>query len=412
LIRLYGIIHVNDISAGEMRKGSVSVMDREDLRTKKVAIRKEIKERMQRELDDRKKEIKKRIKQEDISVEEKRERYRSEAHREKLRLMDMAKSEFKARKRMLGEAAEESIEEVEEDFEDTPDMAPEWQMEEQALMEGDDAPEEPSDGIDPESAFVLEDTTEDREALRELQSPIGEIDALPPEAERWAESTGVDDQMEEEALETRGLFHFIINLIIHPIQTLDEFDEYIASPGGLMKVAIFYFASLMPMVLFLLVAENIGAVMPGGLMGSVIGSSMQQPSTVMVLGKTVLDLLLYSFSIAIVNYFVTNEANVITLTTYFAFVEGVTGVIIYTLVVAAILAAVIAPPLLAVVGLLFLAFLGWRIALNIIVLMCAYGYGIFSAFLLIIGAYVVRKLIYIFVSGLFGASLEETLYSP
>jgi len=259
---------------------------------------------------------------------------------------------------------------------------------------------------------MLEDTTQEREVLHELQSPIGEIYALPPEAKRWAESTDVDDQMEEEALETRGLFHFITNLIVHPIQTLDEFDEYIASPGGLMKVAIFYFASLMPMVLFLLVAENIGAVMPGGLMGSVIGSSMQQPSTVMVLGKTVLDLLLYSFSIAIVNYFVTNEANVITLTTYFAFVEGVTGVIIYTLVVAAILAAVIAPPLLAVVGLLFLAFLGWRIALNIIVLMCAYGYGIFSAFLLIIGAYVVRKLIYIFVSGLFGASLEETLYSP
>ena len=392
-------------------------MNKKELKAKRAVIRNEIKERMQDELDRRKEEIKRRIKDEDISVEEKREKYRLETHQEKLRLMEVAKREFVARKRMLGQADEESYEEIEGDLEEdlveTPVMDPQWGPEGDMLAEEEETPGEPSEGLDPESAFLLEDDdgSEEREVLRELESPIGESDALPPEAEQWVDKTGVAEAVEEEPAETRGLFYFIVGLIVHPIQALDEFDDYIVKPSGLRNVALFYLASLMPVAIFGFMAQTAGAMMPGGMLGSIIQSSMMaHPSIMLHLGKTVLDLLLYSLSIAVVNYFVSDEANVITLTTYFAFVEGVTGVIIYTLVIVFILAAVIAPPLLGLVFLLFLAFIVWRVALNIIVLMSAYGYGFFSAIILAIGAHYARKLIYIFVSGLMGASLEETLY--
>jgi hypothetical protein len=374
-------------------------MNKKELKAKRAVIRNEIKERMQDELDRRKEEIKRRIKDEDISVEEKREKYRIETQQEKLRLMEVAKREFRARKRMLGEADVESHEEIEEDLVETPgDM----------LEEGEhEPPDEPSDELDPESAFLQDDDgTEEREALRELESPIGESDALPPEAERWVDKTGVAEAVEEEPAETRGLFYFIVDLIVHPIQALDEFDDYIVTPSGLRNVALFYLASLMPVAIFGFMAQTAGATMPGGTLGSIIQSSMlAHPSIVLHLGKTVLDLVLYSLSIAVVNYFVHDDANIITLTTYFAFVEGVTSVIIYTLVIVSILAVVIAPPLLGYVFLLFLAFIVWRIALNIIVLMSAYGYGFFAAIMLAIGAIIARELIYRFVSGLMGGSL-------
>jgi len=168
----------------------------------------------------------------------------------------------------------------------------------------------------------------------------------------------------------------------------------------------------MPIVMIALQIQSAASFMPGGLTGAIVGSYFEFQAGIMIkIGETVFNLLLYSLSIAVVNYFFTDEANFITLTTYFAFIEAVTRVIIYTLIISALLAAVIAPPFLAVVGLLVLAFVIWSIALNIIVLMSAYGYGIFSAFLLGIGAYVVRKLIYVFVSGLLGTPLDEILYS-
>ena len=77
--------------------------------------------------------------------------------------------------------------------------------------------------------------------------------------------------------------------------------------------------------------------------------------------------------------------------------------IIFTLVISAVLAAVISPPLLGLVAILLLAFLGWMLALGMIVLMSTYGYGLFSAFLLIVGAFILRKMAYVFFSGLIGA---------
>ncbi len=394
-------------------------MDKRELRSKRAVIRREIKERMQQELNDRKKEIKRRIKSEEITVEEKREKYRTEVRQEKLRLMETAKGEFQARKRMLGEADEDSFEEIGEaggEFSDTPAETPLWRDEENMLLPEDipaDSPEDSSDEFDPESAFILEDgDTKEREALREYQSPIVEDDALPPEAERWVDGTDAGPEPEAEDVEPNGLFYFIINLILHPIQTLDEFDEYIASSSGLAKVAIFYLVSLLPMIVFAYMAQSAGSMPSGVFAGPFLELPMlQEPSILMALGRAVLDLLLFSLSIAIVNYFISDQANFITLATYFAFVEGVTSVIIYALAISAVLAAVLAPELLTVVVLLFLALAVWRFALNIIVLMCAYGYGVFSALLLVIGAGVVRRIASVFIAGLFGAPLEEAMYS-
>lgn len=390
-------------------------MSERELRAKRAAIRKEIKERMQKELDDRKKEIRNRIKREDISVEEKREKYRREAHEEKLRLMELAKKEFIARKRMLKKELGQEAEDLDEAVEEVPKpprSIPPWVQEEEMLLQEGDEGRDSQPRIDPEEAFILEDdeekeeSTDEREALREYEGPIGEYDALPPEA-TWppaGEPLAAPGAGEEEAPETNNLLYFIINLIFHPIQTLDQFDEYLASPGGIRNVVIFYFVSLSPIAVFILLVGGASEYMPGGMLGSIAGSIVQRQAGVAIaVGKPVLDLLLYSFSIAIVNYFVTDEANFITLTVYFAFVEAVTRVIIFTLVISAVLAAVISPPLLGLVALLLLAFLGWTIALNVIVLMGAYGHGFLSAFFLAIGAFILRKVAYVFFSGLIGA---------
>jgi len=390
-------------------------MSEKELRAKRAAIRKEIKVRMQKELDDRKKEIRNRIKHEDISVEEKREKYRREAHEEKLRLMELAKKEFIARKRMLKKELEQEAEDLDEAVEEVPKpprSIPPWVQEEEMLLQEGDEGRDSQPRIDPEEAFILEDdeekeeSTDEREALREYESPIGESDALPPEA-TWppaGEPLAAPGAGEEEAPETNNLLYFIINLIFHPIQTLDQFDEYLASPGGIRNVVIFYFVSLSPIAVFVLLVGGASEYMPDGLLGSIAGSIVQRQAGVAIaVGKPVLDLLLYSFSIAIVNYFVTDEANFITLTVYFAFVEAVTRVIIFALVISAVLAAVISPPLLGLVALLLLAFLGWTIALNVIVLMGAYGHGFLSAFFLAIGAFILRKVAYVFFSGLIGA---------
>ncbi|UCD59165.1 MAG: hypothetical protein JSV16_08765, partial [Candidatus Hydrogenedentota bacterium] len=86
-------------------------MNGKETRAKRAAIRQEIKERMQRELDECKKEIKERIRREDIPIEEKREKYRREVHEQKLRLIELARAEFRARKRMLGRVPEGDVHE-------------------------------------------------------------------------------------------------------------------------------------------------------------------------------------------------------------------------------------------------------------------------------------------------------------
>jgi hypothetical protein len=365
-------------------------MDERDIREKKAALRREIKEGMQRRLDEYKRETKERIGREKIPVEEKRRKYRREVHEEKLRLMELAKEEFRARKRMLGLISDEGPRE--RLYEEPIPVLPS-EHEEGPPVEEELEFSEPPPYMPPEEAFVHSDESEG-DVVREYEAPIDARDALPPGME-----PPVGPEVEvEETYETNSLLYYIVNLILHPVQALDEFDEYLASPSGLAKVVAFYFVSLLPVVLFVLLGESIAEHLPGGMAGSLIGSAMlRQAGVMIVVGQTVLNLLLYSLSIAAVNYLVAGEANFITLTVYFAFVEGVTRVVIYTLIILVVIAVVVglaAPQLLALVGsaivTLFFAFLIWMIALNIIVLMSAYGYGFVGAFFLAIGALVVR----------------------
>lgn len=383
-------------------------MKKEELRAKRAAIRKEIKERMQQDLEDRKEEIKRRIKREDLSVGEKREKYRRESHEEKIRLMGLAKQEFAARRRMLGEAGEEDEyeefdavggigEDGSDDFRQrvarSLDPDPARDDEEDMLMADDDDILQPIDAVDPKDVFIMEDDTEDREILRRLQSPIGEHDALPPEAERFAAGPG----LEAGEVEVPNLFHYIYNLIFHPIATLDEFDEYIAFPSGLRNVAIFYLLSIVPMVIFAYMAQTVGIEIAEEMAGDFAGTSLApEPNVLVIYGGTVLSLFLYSLSIAAVNYLFTSEANFITLVTYFAFVNGVSSVVAYVMVIAVALAALIFPPL----GLLIIPVLVvlpiWGFALRIIVLMSTYGYGFIAAFLLNMAVWIA-----VFIAGMF-----------
>jgi hypothetical protein len=376
-------------------------MNEKEIRSKRAAIRQEIKERMQRELEELKREIKERIAQERIPVEEKRKQYRREVHEEKLRLMELAKEEFRARKRMLGLSPDADLPEepYDEPFEESPATpAPPFDDD----LPHEEVPDfvEHSPGIRPEEAFIYEDKADSD--VREYEAPIGEADALPFGVEPGPVEAGAPAGMRaEEVVEANNLFHYILYLIIHPVDTLDEFDDYLATPSGLVKVGIFYFASLLPVVLVVFLGETIAEYMPSGIVGTIIGSALsKQIGVTLVVLQTVINLLLYSFSIAIVNYFVTEEANFITLTVYFAFVEAVTRVIIYTLIIVAILggvAAIALPGLMGLVGmgvaLLFISFFFWRLALNIIVLMSAYGYDLFFAFVLAVGAFFVRRII-------------------
>ncbi|MBI4830927.1 MAG: hypothetical protein HY801_05100 [Candidatus Lindowbacteria bacterium] len=400
-----------------------------DTRGKKAAIRQEIKERMQREFDSRKAEIKARIKREKISVEEKREKYRHEVHEEKLRLMGLAKEEFIARKRMLGLVTED--EPREELFEEPPAIPP-WALEEEPRP-----PQEHEDFIQhapqvrAEEAFVYDD--EEDSDVREFQSPIGETDVMPLAAESVADephggrpdagepyggqpqSAGAEPRAArksrrrapararagaQEIPETRNLFYYIINLIPHPIVTLDEFDDYLATRSGLFKVLLFYFVSLAPVVLFAMVSESIAESMPAGRLGAIVGSGGSQADPLMLVGQTVLNLLFNCFCISIVNYFATNNANFFTLAIYFGFVEAVTRVVIYTIVILAAVAAlflIASPEFMAFVGmaavLLLLAYAVWTFALNMIVLMSAYGYDFLTALLLSLGAQFVMKVV-------------------
>jgi hypothetical protein len=143
--------------------------------------------------------------------------------------------------------------------------------------------------------------------------------------------------------------------------------------------------------------------MPGGLLWTLIGvqqyATAGAGSTVLF---TILDLLLYSFSIAIVNYFATDEANFVTLTVYFAFVQSVVRLVTYSLIifiVGAALFASSAPSIVGIVVLLLIAYFIWGVALNIIVLMSAYGYDFFFAWMLAFFASYVGRVLRLVVFG-------------
>lgn len=395
-------------------------MDKQELREKRAAIHKEIKVRMIDQLAQRKRRLKRRIKREDLPLEEKREKYRREVSEEKRRLMELAKQEFTARKKMLGPAATEEEyaepeyeEVIEEEFVDTLVHAPPPWMSEEDIRENPEAILVTDEEVDPGEAFILEDdNTEDRKALRDYHSPIGEEDIAPMGEKRFSVKPVSGADVEVDEFGAQKLTYYIYNLIFHPIQTLDEFDDYLAAPAGLQNVALFYFLSIVPIAVFAYLTQTADVPLPGGMIGTAIGSSLPQGTNVLIVyGSTVLNLLLYSLSIAVVSYLFTDEANLLTLTTYFAFVQGVTSIVIYTFVIAAVLAALVAQEALLIIGLLFLAFIVWRIALSVIVLMSAYGYGLVGALLVVIVADIVRSLANVFFSGLIlGKSLGETLY--
>ncbi len=375
-------------------------MSEKDARAKRQAIRQEIKERMQNELDERKQEIKRRIRRENISVADKREKYRREVREEKLRLMQRAKEEFKARKRMLSVGADE--EHAEDLFEEPPPI-PDDLVQETARKDEEAEYFRRTPDASSGKAFIYDEEEDEEEALRELSSPIGEADAMPPDARRAGSPPEAEyDDEYEEAYSTPSIFHYIVNLVIHPLQTLDEFDDYLASPSGLVKVTLFYLASiLLPLALIAIAPEGINQLLPRGLVGSVVRAAIaSQPDPLPLIGRTILNLVLYAFVVAIVNFFVTGEANFLTLLSYFGFVEGVTRCVIYTMVIVISLAALVAyavPPLMVAIGsailLLFLAFLIWTFVLNIIVLMSAYDYDFFTALALAVGAGFVQNII-------------------
>ncbi|GAB4352671.1 MAG: hypothetical protein Kow0099_36890 [Candidatus Abyssubacteria bacterium] len=373
-------------------------IDYDDLKKKRAAVRREIKERMQRELEDRKRRIKERVAQENISVDAKREKYRREVHQEKLLLMERAKEEFRARKRMLGLTPEQERELRRLD--EPPPLPPEY--DDEFVLQ--DESETPSfhHMIKPEEAFDYSD--ESQSALREYQAPIGAGDALPLDMAPLPSGPSAMPQVRfEEEPERKSLFYYMVNLVFHPVQTLDEFDDYLNAPHGIVKVILFYFVSLLPIVVFIIIGEKVTGRIPGGLVWALIGidkyAQAGAGSTVLF---TVLDLLLYSFSIAIVNYFATNEANFVTLTVYFAFVQSVVRIVTYSLIIFVVLAALFAtsaPSIVGIVILLLLAYFIWGIALNIIVLMSAYGYDLFFAFMLAFFASYVGRVLRLVVFG-------------
>ncbi len=377
-------------------------MDKKDMRSKRASIRKEIKERMQAELDKRKEEIKHRLKSEDLSIEEKREKYRREAHQEKIRLMGLARQEFSARKRMLGDITDEGEyagdgEEFYEGFVEPP--APDAMAE--ALVDDEDH-EEPDGGVGADEAFVLEDTTEEREALRQFEAPIEERDVIPGGREEFQEKAGVGPGFEEEEeFEVNNLFYYASNIIFHPITTLDEFDDYLITPPGLRNVAIFYLLSILPAVLFAYIMQSFGAQIAEQMATPIAQSTMsQQPNVLVLYATNVFGLFIFSLCVSTLNLFFAGEANFVTLVSYFAFVEAVAGVVLYTLAVAIAAATMVFPPLLLMIILIGPAFIIWKIVLNVIVLMSAYGYGVFASLLLIIGAVLVQLIAGVFFTGL------------
>jgi len=365
-------------------------MSESEIRTKKAAIRQEIKDRMQRELDGRKAEIRERIRQESIPVEEKRKKYRQNVHEEKLRLMALAKEEFRARKRMLGIATEPEHEEI-SSGEPPPVSLP---REEMLPEEQEPASQASPSAVAPEEAFIHDDDA--GSSVREYEAPISASDALPLDAKQphTEAPAGLEEEFEEEA-GIENLLHYIINLIFHPFETLDALAEYVSSPKGIRNIALFYLASLLPIVvLTALFAGPMSEHAPHGIMSRIIGSSFgEQPGPVTAVGFTLFNLLLYTFSVSMVNYLVAGKTGFVPLLVYFSFIEAVIRVLLFTLAIAAVFAAVIAPPLLAAVAMFFISFLLWTLALNIIVLMSTYEYGLIEAFLLAIGAWVARLIV-------------------
>jgi len=394
-----------------MGERGVMSMREKDVRAKKAAIRKEIKERIQAELDARKKEIKRRIRRENIPIEEKREKYSKESHEEKLRLVERAKEEFRARKRMLGLSSEEEPYTGPEGIPHPPSHPPSYEDDEigqeidaadafQILEEDDDA-FETGKYQHPGGAFVYSDDEENDER-RQYERPISESDIEPFGAEPPEIEPAGEPKVEvEEVPEARSIFYYASNLIIHPVLTLDEFDDYLASRFGLAKVGLFYLVSLLPLILFSIVGDEMGNYMPRGMIGSAISSTVsQQMDPFMIIGQAILNLLVFSFSIAIVNYLVTNQANFLTLVIYFGFVEAVTRIATYTLILLAVFGVIIIaaqPQLVGLIGglaiLLLLAFIVWTFALNMIVLMSAYDYSLAIAFVLSFAANMVRSII-------------------
>ncbi|RJP19146.1 MAG: hypothetical protein C4520_13225 [Candidatus Abyssobacteria bacterium SURF_5] len=379
-------------------------MDEKELQAQRKEIRQQIKERMQRKLDLRKREIKARIKKEKIPLHEKRRKYRREVSEEKLILMSLAKEEFRSRKRELALAQKESADKPAEPSQARLDQAvPQPPADAEFRIEH-------SPGFRPEEAFVYEDK-EDSDA-KELQMPIGEADMFPiGESPKAAdEDTAAADKVLVDKEEGKSFLYHALNLMLHPIRALEEFDDYLNSPAGVVKVGLFYVMSLLPVIGFMLVGEEIVLRMPDGLLWSAIGASMfAQGDIAAVLLNILLGLLLYTSSIAIVNYFFADDANFLTLLVYFGFVEGIARILIYSLVflaaVAGIMAAVV-PQMVVVVALLFGAFFIWRACLNIFVLMSAYGYDWYSAILLALGAgylqNILRNIIFVHVfRGLF-----------
>jgi hypothetical protein len=382
------------------------VSQKKNIKAKKAAIRKEIKERMQAELDDRKREIKSRIKHEDISLEEKREKYRQEAHEEKLQLMERAKEEFRARKRMLGLNTEE---EPEADAEEEPYAV---SYEEEEIPQEDQANEqfeileEDDDLIDagkyrpPGEAFIYTDD-EEEDQRRQYEAPISEGDIAPLGFEAEEERPVQPEAGPEPDLPQQSIFYYIFNLIPHPVQTLDELDEYMAAPSGLIKLGLFYVISLLPVILFGMAGDAIGEYMPRGVVGAAVDSiASQGMGPFMLVGQTILNLLIFTLSITVVNYLVTSQANFFTLIIYFGFVEAVTRLVTYTFILMAVfgvIAITVQPELIGIIGgvaiLLLLAFVIWTFALNMIVLMSAYDYSLFIAFVLAFAANMVRSII-------------------
>lgn len=374
-------------------------MDAREIRSKKAAIRQEIKERMQREFDRRKKEIKKRIKAEKIPVEEKREKYRKAVREEKLSLMELAREEFRARKRMLGLTPEqEALEEQYEPAEELPEEPPpiplsaragaEQPLEEEQMLEEVDDFLERKPRVQADEAFVYDD--EEDSDVREFRKPIDESDALPPLPDLPPDTAAFvmpAPKVIEKRVNAHSLLYYIVNLVIHPVQTLDQFGEYLNAPLGQVKVVLFYLVSLIPLAFYTDIAES----MPKDMLGTAASSALaQQSSVAIVIILSVASFLVYSFTIGIVNWFASKEIKLLSQIMYLAFVEGVCRLVIYSLTIFAELGAEASPLLMGVAGLLILAFSLWSLALSIIVLMKAAHYGFWGALALVIGGAIVR----------------------
>jgi hypothetical protein len=373
------------------------IMDESELRAKRLAVREQIQVRLQKQFEERKREIKARIKKEDIPPTEKRRKYRREVHEEKLALMKEAKIEFRARKRMLG-LRRNAV--VEESPSEPPPIPAEYLKQAEKKRESSTTPPEDefaidhSPGIRPEEAFIYDDRT-DSDA-HEYGRPIDASDMLPfGEVDVDAEAAPAKEISFEEV--GKPLIHYIFNIIIHPVQTLDEFDDYLTAPGGLLKVVLFYLASFLPVVFFTFFGEEIASRLPHGLFWSIIGASMSnQNGFGATLFSQIGGLLLFTSIIAVVNYFFADDANFLTLLVYFSFVDAVTQIIVYTLVATAAFASVvsvIAPVVVGMIVLLFVVFFFWRLCLNVIVLMNAYGYDWYIAIILAYGAYRVQSVV-------------------